>query len=159
MYTKPIRSSLQKIKIIYSIQKNYCPKKTAAQKMAHLWQQMTHFWHQMARFWHKMAPLRAYRRRVSCVMHTSCIHVRAWTGRKGEKLKKCCFLKHCWRGQRSHDDSRAGWEPASRAILGSLWSNFWCIRVTLGHYRITLGSVWSHFGCLRSNFKKHSFSQ
>ena len=101
-------------------------------------------------------------RRISCVVHVSCIYVRAWWDQKGEKLKKGLVFKTFLKGHNGHGDSTEELqlsEPSRFGItLEPLWGHFGYIRVTLGHFRITLGSLWSHFGWIKVDFQKAHIS-
>ena len=110
-----------------------------------------------------MGSLWVYRCKISCVMRVSCIYVRAWWGRKGEKLKNHMVFKTFMKGQSGHEDARESLqlsEPSNFLVtLEPLSGHFGHLRVPLGHLMITFGSLWGYFGCNRVDFEKHSFSQ
>ena len=91
-------------------------------------------------------------------MHVSCIHVRAWWGRKREKIKNGFVFKsflNVSRGPGASQECKGRAEKYhSRVTLEPLWGHFGHIRVTLGHFMITLGSLWNHFGYMRVDFQK-----
>ena len=116
----------------------------------------SNFWGISGSLW---GYLWTYRRRISCVMHVSCIHVRAWWGRKTGKVKKLLVFKSMFEGVKI-STRRFGKRAVERAepllsyVGATLVSLFWYIRVTLGHFMIALGSLWSYFGCNKVGFQK-----
>ena len=90
----------------------------------------------------------------ACVMHT-CTGL---VGPKSGKVKKLLVFKAFLKRSKAPGGSQECKEAAGPdhfwVTLEVLWSNFWYLRVTLGHYRITLGSLWSHFGCMKVDFQK-----
>ena len=64
-------------------------------------------------------------------MHVTCIYVRAWWGREGEKLKNHCFVRAFVKGQSGHEGAKESLqrrEPSTffrhfGATFGPLWAS------------------------------------